>query len=1764
MANAIHKTDAGETLASIAQDYYAVGRPDGTTDDIRLCMVIDAIRAATPTSLIDLDPQNYGPDDTLPTSSVIFVPTLRRLNRQIFAGYPQGTTEDNVLADLRAAGFTHARKLLRYTQQEVVDLMDDLYPSTWTGGEIEKAYVVTALLNLDGMDRYTADYLHDAESIGVGAPPYEDLAGQTQVDLAGWLDDLVSTESRPAELDQQSFDTRWLLEARRIANPGVSELMRAVGFSGPFSSQESERISNALTATSVLDNTDADDTEAAECLAVLLRFQAAVLRGNEAILAGKSRDAVTAYQQARRHWHHLAQQFDVVGDLDHAEGLTLDESAVVSCCVCKAFPGSDDTPLGVSWPQLRRDKHVSRFRLRGFTFDELDSAEQTSFRGAISSENAEVNTLPRLTRAALQRAVQDKSWKNLSDADTGLVSGLLSGGDLTRARDFDAKEKEVLRRNVGGSKITNFFDTANKLDLFDAVGDKIALSEFEGRFGSLWASATAASVLDLPSPSPYPTTLLNNMSVTPYTKFVVLPGPTSSDEDVYIPILDASFVTDLKAAFKERLKSTSGEALVWDEACWANPGVFAVIATWLYCVQIPLGLRKAWMALGRVDMADRYGGLKVNLYKSDGTQKRDVSSTRDLPGQHSANLLMCSTRWLDSTTGGAVESGSDTAVVKLSVVDYCEGILDLADRYYRRDERDEALRWYNDALCAITNWDSSIVDEARAAMTGLYQTITERNASKKAPNSGHDIGDLSIFAVTYEESGAYPVLEDHVYVVRRPPSIHQVPLLEAQERITCAYDFFAAPTFTSAYVSSTIPELNEDDAMRPTRGIQSGDLDITWSASSEVRMKLFAIACVALGKVNGINAGMNWMGFRDDFVPPWSFQHLYQEARNLCDRALQAEQRVLSMLQSYEQAQAIEFQAEQGVELANAEVEVAELRVDMTNAQCRMSAAQAAYTVTQSTAAEARSAVVDEEVLESRPVARWRQERYEGLDAFVAGEQPNGEPVEGQPVFSRAWQFLHGESGYTDYARATQRAQAANNIPYVGQAASAKLGMQAQRIAHEWDEAVLESAKYAFDATVAYCSAAHNVAIAERDLAALRASQAADYLAFLQDQTLSSEGYGVLLAQARQTHEALLVHANRLCWLAQRALIHETLRYFGVVKTSYEKEGELSKLSEGQRMLTDLETLRAEYTSGQTFRFQEVKWTISLSTLSATAMESLRDSGSCTFVLRQQDIDRHFPGTYLHRVKDARVEIVGLVPPSGVRGVLVSPGAYVVRVPNTNDYVEGEVNADWTYDPLTTLQSPADDYTDYVLKPVSGVLGVLQLSQFDVRGDRAVLSAPQGMLKPIEHQGLESGWTLRLQRIANNFDFNDIVDVELTFWFLCAYDQDLEEKQNAAWTLMGDDGQLLDTVYTSFATKADETFRAFTAMREDTEALDVRLLSLDVRSLPLWQSNPVLIDALLASPLLGADEESPSPALVVRLCHEDDPAGVKLTLTDQIAYTALGGDLSTDPDASPNTTLETWLQDTFYTGSPAQPSGSPLGRWVIKVQPATAGSDFERVDWDGDAVETSKGPLEGTEGMSASGVATYDDGDAWTDVLMRVKLRLGGGTARLRLRDDGTDHYAVELTATTVKVFKVISGADTQLGSTYTVPGSGFPSDEYLLVDVSVYDDVLSVTVDTFTLIEQVQDGTGPLTAGTVGLEVVATSGGPVRFDDVEVHRLTVLGYRDEQLLSEPFTSLPSDWTFVDGTTPWAVSSTGHGTLDLSRVQDVRLMLEYAHSVVLN
>ena len=239
-------------------------------------------------------------------------------------------------------------------------------------------------------------------------------------------------------------------------------------------------------------------------------------------------------------------------------------------------------------------------------------------------------------------------------------------------------------------------------------------------------------------------------------------------------------------------------------------------------------------------------------------------------------------------------------------------------------------------------------------------------------------------------------------------------------------------------------------------------------------------------------------------------------------------------------------------------------------------------------------------------------------------------------------------------------------------------------------------------ATLVSSIAALSVAIAERDVAALQAEQAGAYVTFLLTQDLDERRLSLSDGPRQRNPGTYLHHANRMAWLAERALEHETRQAYDLIRLDYTINDELIDMTRAQQITGDLEALRSEYVAGQTLRLQEIKWTIALSQIDPIAWQALRETGKCTFLLGQRMLDMYFPGMFQHRLKDVRSGNCRPCTPGRGAGAFQNPGAFWVRVPNEQSFLSEQVKADWVTESLAN-STTYPQYDQYVLSVCSPV-----------------------------------------------------------------------------------------------------------------------------------------------------------------------------------------------------------------------------------------------------------------------------------------------------------------------------------------------------------------------------------------------------------------------------------------------------------------------------
>ena len=280
------------------------------------------------------------------------------------------------------------------------------------------------------------------------------------------------------------------------------------------------------------------------------------------------------------------------------------------------------------------------------------------------------------------------------------------------------------------------------------------------------------------------------------------------------------------------------------------------------------------------------------------------------------------------------------------------------------------------------------------------------------------------------------------------------------------------------------------------------------------------------------------------------------------------------------------------------------------------------------------------------------------------------------------------------------------------------------------------------------------VAIAKQEwtISAAQTTQAAQMLAFVNDKFSNAEFYEWMAGVLAQAYAYFLQLASAAARQAEMQLAFQRQEpALGVVRSDYWKlaSSDSSKDRRGitgtARLLQDLYTLD-QYAFSSERRMLNLTQHFSLAQLMPVEFEEFRRTGVLLFETPMAWFDSGFPGHYLRLVKQVRVSLAALIPPSlGVRATLSNGG--LSRV----------VTADPGYPTVVIRQDPQS----IALTSPNGATGVFDLD-------------PQAeLLYPFEGSGVDTAWMLELPRPANHFDFDSLLDVVFSVDYTALFSVDL-------------------------------------------------------------------------------------------------------------------------------------------------------------------------------------------------------------------------------------------------------------------------------------------------------------------------------------------------------------------------------------------------------
>jgi hypothetical protein len=405
-------------------------------------------------------------------------------------------------------------------------------------------------------------------------------------------------------------------------------------------------------------------------------------------------------------------------------------------------------------------------------------------------------------------------------------------------------------------------------------------------------------------------------------------------------------------------------------------------------------------------------------------------------------------------------------------------------------------------------------------------------------------------------------------------------------------------------------------------------------ALRERNPRVYAVLLTAEARLFQIWSGFNYLGYRDDYVPPWRFQYLLERSRYFAEHARNAQRDYLNFLSNAENEELKELSAAQNVELEKANVQIETARVKQ--ARKEVTAAKKSRELAKLNAKDAETRLQKFDEFDSCALG------IDTLSALASTVEAFANPAKPLEKAGLVVGIAHGIGAAFGIAKGDQQ----RDLERLNLALAVGEANQAKKVA---------------DAQLAVARAGHVVAGVQRQAALLRHELALQSLQFMRNRALNTEQWYRLAGAIRSVGDTYLRYAIETSFLAQQAYNFEGDRRIDVVRFDYDFSDVGSMLA-GDFLLRDLDTLEQDLIVSQKTRLQHVRYVLSLAREFPDLTRAIAKDGEGTFSMRLERLERHFPGLFNLRIDSVDVQPIALMDTTRTSIELTHLGTGMVRL----------------------------------------------------------------------------------------------------------------------------------------------------------------------------------------------------------------------------------------------------------------------------------------------------------------------------------------------------------------------------------------------------------------------------------------------------------------------------------------------------------------------
>ncbi len=513
-------------------------------------------------------------------------------------------------------------------------------------------------------------------------------------------------------------------------------------------------------------------------------------------------------------------------------------------------------------------------------------------------------------------------------------------------------------------------------------------------------------------------------------------------------------------------------------------------------------------------------------------------------------------------------------------------------------------------------------------------------------------------------------------------------------------------------------------------------------------------------------------------APPtiYRFSALIARAKELVSISQQIEASYQAALEAAEGAAFADFQAEQGVVLAQARVSLQDLRVTQANNEmglARLQKSSAAFrenTYAGWIAAglnehETSMLKANEDARAARVAANAASGAAEaaGIAANIVGDTRFIVRLFKQGAIRRGLEYSALLAQQAATLAATFETGIAINAEARAQSESLAASFERRNDEWQFQQGLAALDVRIGDQQIVLAQNQIDIVRQERVIAGLEQTHAIDLLNFLLNKVFNEEMYRWIASVLADVYRFFLQEATVIARLAERQLAFERqegpLRVIQSDYWSLPAEPSTSAqsgnntdrlgLTGSARLLKDIYQLD-NYAFETRQRKQTLTLTQDLAEMFPLEFQRLRETGLLIFETPLSLIDRQMPGYYLCLIQQVSISVVALIPPTyGIRATLTSAGS-------SRAVVGGD-----TFQTVTIQNLP---------ERIALTSATTSSSVVELQPDS------QSLLNSFEGSGFDMLWELLIPKAANRFDYNSMATVLFTVTLTALHSFDYERE----------------------------------------------------------------------------------------------------------------------------------------------------------------------------------------------------------------------------------------------------------------------------------------------------------------------------------------------------------------------------------------------------